>query len=142
MPTPQTFYLRRAVADPQPLLAVLGALNLPVKPNLHTTLIYSTTPVDWDLPVFTPEDGALDLVLLRPRLEAFGPGKALMALVFDQPILSARHHALLRFGARSDWSPYQPHITLGPVPDRWQARSAHVPLPTQMLLGPETRRTV
>lgn len=136
----QTYYLKRPLADATPLLPLLDALGLPPDDTMHTTLIYSRTPVDWSLPVFTPEPYGLDCDLHAPRLAAFGPHKNLLVLVFEQPHLEARHRALTRFGARSDWAPYRPHLTLGALPQHWQ--DVGVDLPTMLRLGPEQRRVI
>lgn len=136
----ETIYLKRNLADPTPLLGLLDRLGLPLSPKAHVTLIHSKTPVDWDLPVFAPEPFCLDVPLLSPRLEAFGPHGEVLALVFDQPILAARNAALEYAGARSDWAPYRPHLTLGPTPVGW-ADTAHI-LPDHIALTAEIRRAV
>lgn len=138
----QTLLIKRAVADMQPLLPLLQALGLPTPSKPHVTLIHSKALVDWDLPVFAPDVGPLDAMLIHPRLETFGPERDILALVFDQPILAARRQALERFGARSDWPDYRPHVSLGAAPARWQDRARHLTLPNRLLFAHETRKAI
>lgn len=99
---------------------------------MHVTLIYSRTPVDWmktgnawEEEIKLPPGGAR-------LMDQFGEATVLL---FNSSALKWRHEDLLRAGAKSDYSEFNPHITISwePAPDLatvepWQGK---------IVLGPE-----
>lgn len=137
----QTLYISRRVLDRSPLDALMRSIDphYPLRKSYHSTLIYSSNAVDWDHPAFACEKFGINLPLINPALDLFGPDKHTLVLRFDSPILSARHDALLRAGAVSSHPSFIPHITLSthwfvPLPTFIR------PLPDSVLLSKEVRR--
>lgn len=111
---PQTLYVRRDVlnADEIRAWAKSQGLNatLPAD-DMHVTIAYSKTPVDWMKMGTSP-----DVVAVMPGgmrfLELFGEEKNALVLGFTSKDLSDRHAFMCDQGASWDWPDYQPHITI------------------------------
>jgi uncharacterized protein len=138
VPRLNTIQIRREVMTPWPIVEKAEALGMTVadSTNLHVTLIWSRTEVDWSLPAFEPRN---DFVVIPPQaaeVKRFGDG-SFVVLKIDCPEIEARHNELRAAGASWDYPQYNPHITLGgfdgsELPDR-------VALGDGLLLGPERR---
>ena len=81
--------------------------------DLHVTIAYSRSPVDW-MKVGEPwsgnSKGELSLAPGGARLiDKFGEGA--VVLLFNSSELSWRHVSIVEAGASWDWPEYQPHIT-------------------------------
>lgn len=81
--------------------------------DLHVTVAYSKTPVDWMAvaQAWTAKpNGNLTSSAGGPRMvEQFGEGA--IVLLFNNTELTWRHQDILDAGASWDWPDYQPHIT-------------------------------
>lgn len=85
--------------------------------DMHVTILYSKTAVDWfamagqgwDMPEVTVDKGG-------PRfVERFGDPSAADAAVvlrFASPVMTYRHDDMIERGASSDFPTYKPHVTL------------------------------
>ncbi|MGQ3214777.1 MAG: hypothetical protein ACT6T2_27220 [Shinella sp.] len=87
-----------------------------IVPDLHVTITYSRTPVDWMKMGDNWSDngkGGLTIPAGGPRLmEAFGENGEAKVLSFASSALSWRHEDMKRNGASSDREDYQPHVTI------------------------------
>lgn len=107
--------------------------------DLHVTVVYSKSPVDWmkagEMPYYT-KDGMMEIVPGGPRVvEALG-NEGAQVLHIASMELSARHHWIVHScGATHDFVDYQPHITISytPHPDLRVVE----PYRGKIVLGPE-----
>lgn len=81
--------------------------------EMHVTLIYSRSPVDW-FKFGESYSGEIGVPPGGPRrLEVFGsPGKQVVALRFTCSSLNYRNDEFRRGGCSADWPEYQPHVTV------------------------------
>ena len=135
-PTP--LYVRRNVQNADEILRWAksqGFTDLMKPEDLHVTILYSKTPVDWmemgsgyfegEAQVVIPEGG--------PRVvEQFGEATVLS---FASNQLRWRHESMVESGASHDFPTYQPHITFryGEEPRNMPV----VPYRGKIVLGPE-----
>jgi phage-related protein (TIGR01555 family) len=113
---PRTLYVSRKVenrADLQRWATEQGLGEL--QPDLHVTIAYSRTPVDWmkvEDAWIDEDDGGLLIKPGGPRVvEPLGDRTAV--LMFSSSHLAYRHERIRRdAGASWDWPDYQPHISL------------------------------
>lgn len=133
---PRTLYVRRDVLNAGEILkhyASQGVTDMMKADDLHVTVIYSKTHVDW---MEVPESWASELKVAAggPRLmDRFGPTGEAKVLLFRCSELEWRHTQLLDIGATTDFPKYQPHITISykEMPEDvtpWQG---------EIILGPE-----
>ena len=122
-------YVRRDVVQTASLEAWAERLGLVLNDDLHVTVTYSTTPVNWYKMNQTYSD---ELVLPAggPRgLDVFGTPELgyVLVLRFASYELEWRHYEMRDRGASSKFAEYKPHITLcaweqdRPVPDNFEA---------------------
>ena len=83
--------------------------------DLHATVLYSHTPVDW-LKMGSPwDENDKGEVIVKPGgariVEPLGD-KGAVVLLFNSSALSWRHEEMVRNGASHDFDDYQPHITI------------------------------
>lgn len=82
--------------------------------DLHVTIVYSKSPVDWMAAGnawCNGEDGSMHIQAGGPRmLEQFGDSA--IVLTFSSSDLAWRHDQFKEIGASWDWPTYQPHITI------------------------------
>lgn len=138
---PQTLYVRRDVINKKEITDWAKAQGFAdIMPDLHVTIIYSTTPVDWmkagqDGYGWGDAKGELTIAPGGPRMvEALGTEGQYKALTFASSSLSWRHEEIIRnTGASFDWEYYQPHITItrGVMPANVE------PYRGKIVLGPE-----
>lgn len=135
---PRTLYVSRKVVNSADLLAWAEAQGftqtLPAE-ELHVTIAYSRTPIDW-MKVGEPWEGEMEIAAGGPRLmERFGADKGATVLLFAGSRLSWRHEEIIRAGASWDHPEFQPHITIsyGDAPDL----TAIEPYRGKIVLGPE-----
>lgn len=110
----RTLYVKRAVRNGDDLVAWAKANGFPttlVPDDMHVTIVYSKTAVDWDA---VPRS---DLPLLRitggeRSLKRLGPNNDAVVLKIESDDLARRNGELLAAGASSDWPAFQAHITL------------------------------
>lgn len=112
----RTLYVSRKVLNAGAIIDWAKAqgfeTTLPAE-DLHVTVAYSKTPVDWMAvaQVWTNKpNGNLTSSAGGPRMvERFGEGA--IVLLFNNTELTWRHQDILDAGASWDWPDYQPHIT-------------------------------
>ncbi|WP_223815957.1 anti-CBASS protein Acb1 family protein, partial [Pseudomonas chlororaphis] len=113
---PRTLYVSRKVTNGAAIIAWAKSqgfeTTVPAE-DLHVTIAYSRSPVDW-MKVGDPwsgnSKGELSLAPGGARLiDKFGEGT--VVLLFNSSELSWRHASIVEAGASWDWPEYQPHIT-------------------------------
>ncbi|MER8925796.1 phage portal protein [Mesorhizobium sp. M0859] len=114
---PRTLYVRRDVVNASEIKAwAEGQGILDLVPDLHVTIIYSRTPMDWikagNASEWGPDkNGQLLIAPGGPRVvEPLGNMSAV--LMFASSQLCWRHEEIVRAGASHDFEDYQPHISL------------------------------
>lgn len=131
-----SLYINRPVLNAEAILAHYrkqGFKKFQAASELHVTILYSKTPVDW---MAMPEawESELELAPGGPRLqEVLGPKQEAQVLLFGARSLMWRNEELMRAGASSDYPEYTPHITLSYEEDLSKAE----PWNGAILLGPE-----
>lgn len=109
-----------------------GLVGLHDASDLHVTITYSRTPVDW-MQMGESWSGELRLQAGGPRVvEQFDLGA--IVLSFRSSELEWRHQSMLDRGATSDYDKYQPHITLTYTD---QDISDVTPYTGELIFGPE-----
>lgn len=112
----RTLYVSRKVVNAGAIIDWAKAqgfeTTLPAE-DLHVTVAYSKTPVDWMAVAqawTNKPNGNLTTSAGGPRMvEQFGEGA--IVLLFNNTELTWRHQDILDAGASWDWPDYQPHIT-------------------------------
>lgn len=113
---PRSLYVSRKVLNAPDIIAWAKgqgfATTLPAG-DLHVTVIYSRTPVDWMKAGqdYWNEDGTLLIPPGGPRVVSRFDGGAVV-LEFSSASLSWRHQELKRIGAETSYPEYAPHITI------------------------------
>lgn len=138
---PRTMYVRRDVLNAEDILAHYreqGITGLEPAEELHVTIIYSRTPVDW-MTMGETWDDAIEIREGGPRAsDLFGLERDYLVLQFASSSLEWRHSDMLRLGASSDHPKYQPHITIAHGPDvAYQDPEKIEPYRGIIRLGPE-----
>ena len=116
---PRTLYVHRNVANAKDIIAWAKdqgfKTTLPAD-ELHVTIAFSKTPVDWmkvgDASFYSGKDGKIEVGPGGARhVEPLGDAGAVV-LLFTSSELSWRHRAIIEEGASWDHDDYQPHITI------------------------------
>ncbi|TPM39595.1 phage portal protein [Mesorhizobium sp. B2-3-4] len=114
---PRTLYVRRDVVNAAEIKAWAREQGIPdLVPDLHVTIVYSRTPIDWIKAGNASEWGPANngQLLIPPG----GPrvveplGNMTAVLMFASSQLCWRHEEIVRAGASHDFEDYQPHISL------------------------------
>lgn len=136
--TPRTLYVSRKVQNVAEIKAWAKSQGLPeLQDDLHVTLIYSRTPLDW-MKVESDEwgqekNGNIEIAPGGVRIvEPLGDRTAV--LLFTSSRLSWRHEQIVRAGAEHGFPDYQPHISLTGEP---VDLSKVEPYRGKIVLGPE-----
>jgi hypothetical protein len=110
---PRTLYVRRDVVNAADLVKWAKAQGFTdIVPDLHVTIAYSTTPIDW-MKAGNSWSAKLEVAPGGPRLvEGMGPDGKYKALLFTADELVWRNQAIRDAGASWDWPEYQPHISI------------------------------
>lgn len=133
---PRTLYVRRDLINAAEIIAWAKGqgfkTTLPAD-DLHVTITYSRTPVDWMEMGSTWEDE-----VKIPRggarlMEKFGEARVLL---FNSNMLRWRHDEMVDKGASWDHPEYQPHITISYDPDAPDLAGVE-PYQGEIILGPE-----
>ena len=115
---PRTLYVSRKVQNVEALKSWATAQGLPdLQDDLHVTIAYSTTPVDWIKMGASWADyegkGAGNMVITAGGPRVVEPlGDRTAVLMFASSDLSWRNREMREAGASWDWDDYQPHISL------------------------------
>lgn len=108
---------------------------------MHATIIHSRQPVDW-LKVgeswdYRGDDGKLIVQPGGARITEPLGDKGAVVLLFSSGNLSYRHEEMVRAGAQSDYSEFQPHVTITyKRPDGLDLRTVE-PFRGKLEFGPE-----
>jgi phage-related protein (TIGR01555 family) len=137
---PRTLYVSRNVVNAAEIIAWAkgqGFKTLPAD-DLHVTITYSRTPVDW-----MEMGSAWDEEMKVPRggarlMEKFGEARVLL---FSSNMLRWRHDEMVERGATWDHPEYQPHITISYDPDAPDLSTVE-PYQGEIVLGPEVFKEV
>lgn len=140
---PRTLYVARPVVNGREILAWAkkqGFAETLEADDLHVTIIYSKTPVDW-MKAGTAweqdENGRLTLPPGGPRIvEALGD-KGAVVLHIPGDRLRWRHDSLKGIGATHTFPEYQPHITLTYAKPEGLDLATVEPYTGPIILGPE-----
>lgn len=117
--TPRTLYIHRPLLNAEDVRKWYkdqGLDKLVPAEDMHVTICYSKTPVDW-MKVgndwTSNADGGLNLPEGGARLhELFGRDTKVLALLFSASSLSWRHEDTKNAGATFSFPTYEPHISL------------------------------
>jgi hypothetical protein len=118
---PRSLYVYRPVLNGEEIRAHFkkqGFGDMTPDDEMHVTVAYSKTPVDWmkigqDWAFTTDNEGKLRVGPGGPRMcERFGKDGECIVLLFASSDLNWRHQSMCENGASWDWPEYQPHITL------------------------------
>lgn len=133
---PKTLYVSRRVINSKDIISWARSQGIEqIVPDLHVTIVYSKTPVNWmDMGEDWASDarGRLKIKPGGPRtVDRFGDNAAVLEFVSND--LSWRHRAMIENGASSDYDEYNAHITItyGELPDDVE------PYQGPIVLGPE-----
>lgn len=135
---PRPLYVSRKVTNAAEILkhyASQGIQGLVDAADMHVTITYSRSPVDW-MKMGSAWDSKLAIEAGGPRvMEAFGPDKDTAVLSFASNNLKWRHDEMIEFGASWDWPDYQPHVTI--AHDFTGDIESIEPWTGEIILGPE-----
>lgn len=130
--TPRSLYVRRDVVNTAALTKWAKAQGFTdIVPDMHVTIMYSTTPVDW-FKIGEAWQSKMTIAAGGPRqMETFGEGAQVLLVKASE--LEWRHEAMKSAGAVPSYPEYQAHITIsyGAMPDGVQ------PYQGEIVLGPE-----
>ena len=134
--TPRTLYVHRRVENASDLIARAksqGFKNTLPADDMHVTVAYSRTPVDW-MAAGEAWDEKVEIASGGPRvMEQFGEARVLL---FASSSLKWRHDQFKEVGASWDHPEYQPHITISYDPDSPDLDNVE-PYKGKIVLGPE-----
>lgn len=137
--SPKTLYVRRDVVNAAEIKAWAEGQGLTdIVPDLHVTIVYSRTAMDWIKAGTVGEwnqekNGQLIIPAGGPRVVEPLGGMAAV-LMFASSLLAWRHEEIVRAGASHDYPEYQPHISLTKEP---ADLSGVEPYRGKIVLGPE-----
>lgn len=133
---PRTLYVSRRLINAADVLRWArgqGIKGLESAKDLHVTIAYSRTPVDW-MKIGASWEAELKLPAGGPRLvESLGDATAV--LLFSSSELQWRNRSIQGAGASWDYPEYQPHVTLSY--EAGQDLSNVEPYNGELVFGPE-----
>lgn len=140
---PRTLYVSRKVLNAAAILAHFreqGFETLQPAEELHVTVAFSRTPVDWMTIAAEwsrEPNGHLTVPAGGPRIVEKLGDKGAVVLLFNSADLFWRHKEILRNGASWDFPTYQPHITLTYQPPEGLDLATVKPWTEEIELGEE-----
>lgn len=115
----KTLYVHRPLLNTRVFLKHFreqGFKNLLDASDLHVTIAFSRTPVDWK--AITPNKNHLRVSnAVSSRVVSPLGDEGAIVLKFKSAMLHDRWETLCSFGAAWDWPSYQPHVTLTYIGD-------------------------
>lgn len=141
--TPRTLYVSRKVVNGAEIVAWAKGQGFDPVPaaELHVTIAFSRTPVDW-MKISAPYDwgevkGKRGHVIIPPGgpriVEPLGD---MIVLFFSSSTLTWRHEDIVRSGASWDYPDFQPHVSIAKSADGINLREVE-PFRGEIELGPE-----
>lgn len=112
---PRPLYVSRRLLNVSEFTSWAKAQGFPaVSDELHVTILYSKTPVDWMKmgETWEGEKGEITVAPGGARLVEPLGDKGAIVLLFNSSNLSWRHNEMIRNGASSDCPDYQAHVTI------------------------------
>lgn len=151
-----TLYVRRDIINAEAVRAhfkAQGFDTLVPADEMHVTIAYSETPVDWMKIANDWANNTKGELTVAPggarQMDIFGPKKNCLVLMFNCSELSWRWSQIKEAGASWKWGDYQAHITItynfGPFTndaDRQAAMAKVEPYTGELILGPEIFETI
>lgn len=133
---PRTLYVRRDVINRAEIVRWAKDQGFTdIVPDLHVTIAYSRTPVDW-FAMGESWASRLEIGAGGPRqMEGFGPDGKYKALLITAVELIWRHREIVEKGASWEWPEYQPHISIQVGGDIDLSKVE--PYQGKIILGPE-----
>lgn len=132
---PRSLYVSRDVLNEKDIVkwaVEQGFQKSEIIPDLHVTLIYSPTPVDW-MKTGEPRQEKIEIKAGGPRMtDQFGKHKVIL---FNSSELSWRHEEIKRAGAVHGFPDYSPHVSI--VKDGGPELANIKPYTGRIVLGPE-----
>lgn len=136
---PRTLYMRRDVLNAAEIVKHYvdqGVEGVYSAESMHTTIVYSKTPVDW-MKIGQAWQAELKIAAGGPRLhELFGDKGDILVLAYASDELKWRNRSALESGATSDFDEYQPHISITLRGDAVDLETLN-PWTGEIILGPE-----
>lgn len=133
---PRPLYVRRDVLNAAEIISwakAKGFKTTLAADDLHVTITYSRTPVDW-IDMGSAWDDEVKVPRGGPRLiEKFGEARVLL---FASNMLRWRHDEMIEKGASWDHPDYQPHITISYDPGSPDLAAVEA-YQGEIVLGPE-----
>lgn len=140
--SPKSLYVHRKVINSGQIIEwarTQGFTNPIPGDEMHVTICYSRTPVDWikmGEAIGQDDKGQMVVKPGGARLvERLGPEA--IVLLFNSAELSYRHMEIRRKGAAFDYDEFQPHVTITYVPMEFDPSKIE-PYKGEIILGPET----
>lgn len=140
---PRTLYVSRKLLNGAEFIAWAkgqGFVTTTPVDELHVTICFSRTPVDWLKMGSTWSEDDKGRLTVKPggaRLVERLGDKGAVVLLFASSELSWRHEEMKRNGASFDFDEYQPHVTITyQVPDGLDLAKVE-PYRGQLIFGPE-----
>jgi uncharacterized protein len=115
---PRSLYVQRQLLNAKEFLDWAkgqGFTQLLEADELHVTICYSRTPIDWlkvESAWESDDEGKLTVPAGGARIVEPLGDKGAVVLLFNSSSLSWRHEQIIRAGASHDWDDYQPHVTI------------------------------
>jgi hypothetical protein len=140
---PRSLYVSRKLVNGAEFLKWAKAQGIPEPmdaADLHTTICYSRTPVDWlkvDSAWNENDQGQLTVRPGGARLVERLGDKGAVVLLFNASELSWRHEQIMRAGGSHDFEDFQPHVTISwNVPIDFDVDAVE-PFRGKLMFGPE-----
>lgn len=115
----------------------VGLKNVVLPVDMHTTLAYSSDPVDWNAATFRLDRSTVIASGGERRISRFGDS---VVLEYKSRELSDRWAAFVMSGASWDFPEYRPHVTIAKDPT---ANVDKIIAPTiDLRFGPERREAL
>jgi hypothetical protein len=142
--TPRTLYVSRKLINAAEFITWAkgqGFTTTTPADELHVTIAFSRTPVDWMKAGGDGwtgnDDGKLTVAPGGPRLVERLGDKGAVVLFFASSALAWRHEEIGRAGASFDYDEYQPHVTITyEAPADFDLRAVE-PYRGKLVFGPE-----
>ncbi len=147
---PRSLYVHRDVMNWREIAQHFEkqGLDTTLAADMHVTIAYSRTPVDWlemgqdcyGIGVDDPRvpSGGMLITAGGPRImDMLGPTQSVLCLIFTNSHLCWRHEQMLRDGCSWDYPEFQPHVAITYVMPHEVKLDEIEPWTGDIVLGPE-----